>query len=139
MDFLQEYQRLMTEYDQAVQELQKKRKVFDGLLGVGNHPGNAACHELLDRQTEALCREALEKGSPEELKTLAEAVFQSERKWQGPEYARLMLVAIQRHTLEMIPRMEKTDRENLAAWYRQAYPRMRRLPVQDQVLKALKG
>lgn len=130
-------QAILREYDQAVQELQKKRRMLDGLLGMGNHPGNDACHELLDRRIEALCREAAEAGAPEEATALAEAILRAEGNWQGPEYARLMLVAVQRHTLSLIPLLPPDEKKRLAAWYEKQYPRRKRLPVQGQVLKAL--
>ena len=139
MAYQEELQGILAEYDQAVQELQKKRKALDGILGLGNHPGNAACHELMDRQVEALCRKAGEEGSPGERAALVRTIFETESAWRGPEYARLMLVAIQRHTLGILPGLEKADRDALAAWYQKQYPRRKRLPVQEQVLAALKG
>ena len=139
MALTDEFFNAMHEYDSAVQEVQKKRKFFDGLLGMGNHPANAACHELMDQRVAELCRQAAESADPGEKAALIRAVFQAEPSWEGPEYARLMLTAIQRHTLEVIPGLEPSEREALKEWYLEAYPRHRRLPVQEQVLKALKG
>ena len=133
------FQAMMEEYTGAVGEVQKNRRFFDGLLGMGNHPANAACHDLMDRKAAEICREAAESGSASEKAELIRAIFRAEQEWDGPEYARLMLAAIQRHTLEILPGLDPGDRQELAAWYRQTYPRHRRLPVQDQVLKALEG
>ena len=137
MDALNELRSICAEYGDAVKETEKKKRFFDGFLGLGNHPGNAACHEVLDQKTEELCRRALEEGTPEELGALTEAIFRLEGSWQGPEYGRLMLLALHRHTLELIPRMDGETRERLAAWYGKTYPRRKRLPVQDQVYAAL--
>lgn len=139
MEYLQKLQRILQEYEQAVQEVQKKRRIFDGMLGLGNHPGNAACHDTLDQQTEKLCTEVSEEGSAEEAAALVEAIFGAEGQWEGPEYARLMLIAIQRHTIALAERMGDEARQKLAARYEKEYPRSRRLPVQEQVLKCLRS
>ena len=127
----------LREYDQAVQELQKNRKMLDGVLGLGKHPGDAACHEILDKQIETLCKETAEDGTPEEAAALLEEIYHTERNWKGPEYARLMLTAVQRHTIPVIPKLTPESRKTLCAWYEKEYPRRKRLPVQDQVMKAL--
>ena len=129
----------LREYDGAVQEVQKNRRVFDGVLGLGNHPGSAPCHDALDRQAEALWREAAEAGDLEAAEELVNTLFRAETEWKGPEYARLMLVAVQRHAIPLIPLMEKGARDELSDWYQKQYPRRKRLPVQDEVLAALTG
>ena len=60
---------------------------------------------------------------------------EEDRPW--PEEARWMLVAAQRHALPVIPLLPGAQRRKLLLEYRKRYPRFRRLPVQDQVLKAL--
>jgi len=138
MGLKEEFTNTMNEYDAAVQEVQKNRKFFDGLLGMGTHPGSAACHDTMDRRVAEICGQAAESADAGEKAELVWAVFQAEGSWKGPEYARLMLAAIQRHTLPLISGLEETDRKELAEWYRKTYPRHKRLPMQEQVLKALK-
>ena len=137
MEWKQELDTALAEYDAAVAELQKKRKLFDGVLGLGNHPGEAACHEILDGKIQDLCRRAESEADPMEKKELLEKLYGLPVRWEGPEYARLMLVALQRHTLPLIPGMNPEDRKTMAERYRKEWPRIKRLPVQDQVLKAL--
>ena len=72
-----------------------------------------------------------------EKKELLEKLYGLPIRWEGPEYARLMLVALQRHTLTLIPGVNPEDRKAMAERYRKEWPRIKRLPVQDQVLKAL--
>ncbi|MBQ8073693.1 MAG: hypothetical protein IJ231_08025 [Clostridia bacterium] len=131
------FQAALAEYAQAVTEVQKSRKMFDGVLGLGNHPSNAPCHDVFDKKVESLCLEAAEPENGAERAALVEAVFGAEGQWKGPEYARLMLIAAQRHTLPLLPLLAPESRKKLADWYRKTYPRRKRLPVQDQVLKAL--
>ena len=134
MDSIGKWEDILREYGSAVQTLQKNRKMFDGVLGLGTHPGSAPCHDAMDKQVEALCREA----APEEADALAERILHAAFNWEGPEYARLMLIAVQRHLQLLLPALSPTAREALAAWYEKKYPRRLRLPVQEQLLKALK-
>ncbi|MBR2824331.1 MAG: hypothetical protein IKE24_11675 [Clostridia bacterium] len=137
MEWKQELDAALAEYDAAVAELQKKRKLFDGLLGFGTHPGEAACHEILDGKVRDLCRRAETEADPTEKRDLMEKLCALPGQWDGPEYARLMLIALQRHTLELIRGMAPEDRKALGERYKKEWPRVKRLPVQDQVLKAL--
>ncbi len=139
MSYTERLKEILAEYDQAVQGLQQKRRLFDGVMGFGNHPGNAACHETLDRQVTELCREAAGEADAEDAAALAEAVLGAAGKWKGPEYARLMLVAVQRHAEELIGRLDPEKRQALALSYAKEYPRRKRLPVQEEVLAALCG
>ena len=140
MEWKQELDALLREYDQAVAEVQKNRKMFDGVMGLGTHPGSAACHEIMDKQVAELCqRAAAEEAPAEERLVLVRAIFEAEKKWKGPEYARLMLTALQRHTIPVIGLLPEADRQELADWYGKAYPRRNRLPVQEEVLAALMG
>ena len=134
----EEFSAMMAEYEEAVTEVQKNRKMFDGVLGMGAHPGNAPCHDALDKKIAALCEAVAGDPGAGQAKELLDAVYGASLKWEGPEYARLMLIAVQRHTLPVIPRLSPEERAELAAWYERSFPRRKRLPVQDEVLKALK-
>ena len=137
MTISEEYQEIMTEYDAAVDNVQKNRKRFDGFFGLGHHPGNAPCHEIMDEKVKNLCARAAEEADPAEKAALTGAVLKTEKSWDGPEFARLMLCAIQRHTLELIPLLEDGVRRELAEWYGANYPRRERLPAQEKVYRAL--
>ena len=134
-----EFRELLTAYDGTVRELIRKKRPFEGLLGFGRRAADEPCHEELDARIEALCKAAGEEEDAAGLAELTEAVLKAERRWEGPEYARLMLAAAQRHTLELIPRLDPADRSRLADWYAREYPRRKRLPVQDKILDTLKG
>ena len=136
---LQEYREIMAEYDTAVAEVTKNMKPIDGFFGVGKHPGEATCHEIMDKKIQSLCdRVVEEQESDGEAAALTEAILLQESQWTGPDFARLMLIAIQRHTLKLIPMLSEEKRFELGAWYHRQYPRRKRLPVQFQIDKALR-
>ena len=138
MELIQNLDAILQDYLAAVQELQKGRKLFDGLLGMGSRPGDAPCHDELDKKIAALCAQAAELEDADGKAAFLEALFQAEGSWTGPEYARWMLVAVQRHALAVIPALPEESRRAMAVRYEKKYPRRRRLPVQDQLLAALK-
>ena len=138
MEWKQEMDALLREYDRAVAELQRTRKPLDGVLGLGSHPGEADCHEILDGKMQALCQRAETEADPAEKRDLLDHLYHLPGRWEGPEYARLMLIALQRHTLSLIPGMNPEDQKAMAEWYQKEWPRSKRLPVQDQILKMLK-
>ena len=138
-DYTQAFEDILAEYRVNVEEVRKKTRVFDGFMGLGNHPGNAACHEIMDKAVEKLCAEAAEEPDPEAAGALVEKLFHAEGAWEGPEYARLALLAAQRHALALIPLLAAEKRETLGAWYQKTYPRRERTPAQDRILAALMG
>ena len=48
-----------------------------------------------------------------------------------------MREAVQGHARTLVPLLEPETARELAAWYNKTYPRRRRLPVQNQLLKEL--
>ena len=49
-----------------------------------------------------------------------------------------MLLAVHGLTQPLIARLRPEDAQAMYLWYQKAYPRRERLPVQNQVLEALK-
>ncbi len=138
MSGTEEFWQLIAAYEADVAVLGKQRRSIAGLFGLGSTPADDPCHERLDRAVGELCARAAEE-PPEEAAALTEAVLKAENGFSGQEYARLSLIALQRHTMTLIPLLEEEKKAALAAWYRETYPRRKRLPVQDQILKALGG
>lgn len=79
-------------------------------------------------------------GSPssEEIRQVVEFIL-----FAAPEQQDKMsywyLIAVQRHTLELIPGMEPSDRISLAPCFEAAYPKATRVPVQLDILDLLRG
>ncbi len=83
MTVSEEFQEIMREYDDAVEEVQKNRKRFDGFFGLGHHPGDAACHEIMDGKVKDLCARAAEEADPAEKAALTGEVLRKERPGTG--------------------------------------------------------
>ena len=131
-------QGIIGQYIEAFDRAEKNRKPGSGLFGFGQGPGDYPCHDEMDRQVAELAGEAAaDETGAEEAAELVRAILQAEKSRVWPEAARLAVLAAQRHTLVLIPRMRKEDRQTLLAWYGEAYPRRKRLPVQNRILKEL--
>ena len=138
MTLTQEWKMALMEYGEKVRDLEKNRRFFDGVLGFGKHPSDDPCHEVLDRKAESLAARAGEGADPEDRENLILAVLAAAAEYEGPEYARLMLCAAQRHLEPLIPRMDPAARAEAARWYEKTYPRRGRMPVQEALLKKMK-
>lgn len=138
--YTEKFRVIMDGYREGLENDRKKRKPLSGLFGFGAGPGDDPCHEILDRQTAQLTEEAQsEQAGPDETAELVGAVLQAEGNGEWPEYARLALIAIQRHTIPLISGIHPEERAELAAWYEKKYPKRMRLPVQKKILEELKA
>ena len=139
MSRIEEFRQLIAAYEAETDALGKQRRSIAGLFGMGKTPADDPCHDRLDKAVGEMCARAAEEDSPEEAAALAEAVLRAEHGFDGYDYARLTMIALQRHALLLIPRLGPVEKAALAEWYLAIYPRRMRLPVQDQIVKALGG
>ncbi len=133
------YQGIIAHYLEELDKADQKRKPGSGIFGIGQGPGDYPCHEEMDSQVAELVGEVLaNETGPEETAAVVRTILEAEqsRKWAEP--ARWAVLATQRHTLPLISQMNAADREEIAAWYEQTYPRRRRVPIQRQILEKLK-
>ena len=125
------------DYEKELEELHKKAPATAGLLGIGGHPKDDRCNEIFFYNVEKWVDRFL-KGNPEQadvdavaewLLRLADAHRQDHTYW--------FCFAIQAHARGLIPRMSREKAQELQEWYNEAYPRLDRLPAQNEVYKML--
>ena len=143
MNYAEELNGILEVYRFAVEQVEKNKRPYDGLLGMGRKPSDDACHEQMDRAVGDLMRRAAgeddqavaaDGSGTDALLTL---LMRAAREYQGPEYARIALTAAQRHGTPLISGMTAEGRAKLRAWYDQAYPRRMRFPIQKAIMEAL--
>ena len=125
---LEEVRRVYETYLGRMEELQRKRKPAEGLLGVGGGPAADPCQEEFPRQLEAVLS-ALERTEPAsgEARQVLEYLYRTPLPYrQGDQTVYWMLTAVHGLSLDLISRLTRQD-----------YPRWERLPAQKQVLAAL--
>ncbi len=147
MDYTDKLREILEEYAKSVDEVERKKKPFDGIFGFGRVPANDPCHDLMDRKVEELTKRAageISDGDGEiraadaaETDALVRELFRAAGTYHGPGYAGMALVAIHRHGIRLIPRMSGEARRTLAEWYGKEYPKRRRFPIQEEICRLL--
>ena len=137
-DYDASLQTILENYASALQTLDTRYRLGDGLFGFGRKKGDDPCHDVMDKAVEALISRLSEdpeaaSQAPDVLRMLLEA--ESSRSW--PDHARWMLVAVQRHAQLLVPLLSHTEAASLADWYSAQYSRAKRFPVQQALLKSL--
>lgn len=135
-------QQLTTLYENYLDEALKvelARKPGEGIFGIGKKPSDDPCH---DRFTENLKKllEDFRAGGPEsgEVLEALRYIYRAPKEHPEPKTAYWLLIAVQSLTKELIPLLNGEDAAALAKEYTGIYKRWERLPIQKQILDALK-
>ena len=137
--YLERFQGIIDQYIEAYDKADRERKPGAGIFGIGQGPGDYPCHEEMDRRVAELTEEigAAGDAGQEETAAVVKAVLQAEKSRKWTDAARWAVLATQRHTIPLIPKLSSEDRHEINTWYKEAYPRRMRVPIQKQILKEL--
>lgn len=123
---------IIENYIRETHEILVQAKPTDGLFGLGDDPRRNPCHaNFYNRLKESLT----ECEDPYECTKL---LFEADSSFPCSDLARAMLTAIQGLALPLIPQLTDAQRDELRKWYDENIPRRRRLPIQQDLYKALK-
>ena len=118
---------------------EKNRKPTDGMFGIGKKPGDDPCHAEFAAELETAIRAYSEtQPSSPQVRELLKFMYQIPKSHEDPKSIYWMLVAVHGLTAELIPLLSAQDADALKTCYAAAYKRWERLPVQQQILRALK-
>lgn len=127
-------------YRMELEALEKNRKPLDGIFGTGSSVKTNACHERFDHAVEAVMARLREDGaSGEEIGEAAAFVLEMAEPDKRLSSLQLFLIAAQRHSLPLIGTIPREQAVSMARRYEKKWPRRFRLPVQTEILKALKA
>ena len=130
---------LTRNYIEATDNLVAGRKLGEGVFGMPDPARSSPVHMEYYNAVEAAVKEYLE-GTPE-TETTDEAVrflLTASEKLPSSNLAVWMLIAVQRHALPLIPLMSESSRREMYEWFNRHVPRLQRMPVQREIIKALK-
>ncbi len=136
--WLSRVEKLYNDYIRKAEELEKNRKIGDGLFGLTPGPADDPCHERFTQELEELLKACAESSPGSE--TAAEILrFQFAAPQAHEEVKSLywMLIAVQGLGGALMGCLSPVEAASLAAEYGALYPRRLRLPVQKQLLKSL--
>ena len=128
---------IYTDYAEAVKDVRKKARMFDGILGLGKDPRNDACHDAF-YQAVAQWVETFLQTRPEQENLMAAAVFLLEEPiaYTGQECYWYMYAA-HGHIKPIVPFLTKENAKELAQRLEKCYKKLDRMPLQKELLKML--
>lgn len=136
--YQERFRTILERYREELQKVGKGRKRFSGIFGIGAGPGDDPCHTMMDQQVEKLTAEMAEgETTPDETAALVSDILKAEKTCEWTPASKWAVIAVQRHALPLIPKMNPEGRKELADWYVKAYPRRERLPIQKDIIQEL--
>ena len=138
-DDVEQLQGLYETYFQQVEAAKERLKPADGLLGMGEKLSNAPCHDAFAEALTALLEGLPDQADATQVCRMLDFIYRAPFAYPDVHQSVYwMLIAVQGLTRQAIACLRPEDARVLHAWYEKAYPRWERLPVQKQVLAALK-
>ena len=129
---------LISDYTSNLKKLPEKYKFFAGFLGIGKGPKDDPLHGEFFSSVEKLALEASDSEDYPAVRDFTEALLFASSGIDDRNPSYLYLTAIQRHALPLLARLSGDDKAAFLARYEKEYPKKRRLPVQNDIIKALK-
>ncbi len=125
-------------YLEKAMAAEKNRKPTDGMFGIGKKPGDDPCHaEFADALEAALKEYAASAPDSAAVRELLSFMYTVPKRHEDPKSIYWMLIAVHGLTAELIPQLESADAAALHREYGAAFRRWERLPVQQQIFRAL--
>lgn len=127
-------------YIETVETLERNRKPGEGIFGLKGGPATDPCHDrFVDELTTAIGDYAAQEPSSAERTEVLSYMYAVPLEHREPRSAYWMLIAVHGLSLQLIEGLDPADAAALCKSYGKAYPRWERLPVQKNVLSALKA
>lgn len=133
---MNELKEIYTRYYEKAAKVRKKAPPLAGIWGMGNDPRNDACHEDFYEAVEAWVSR-FDTSDPAAVLEAVQWILSAALDHRD-EDVYWYLYAAHGLTMPLIPRLAPADCNSLFDWYDASYPKRVRLPVQQQVWKALK-
>ncbi len=140
MEALEMLRERYVSYLQEVEKLEMDRKFGEGIFGLKGGPGDDPCHDRFAESLHAFYENyAAQKPDSASVRELMEYTCTAPLAHTKLRTAYWMLLAVQGLTQPLIRLLSPEDAGILADLYEKNYRRFERLPVQNQVIKALKA
>ena len=126
-------------YEEQVEEAARRARPTDGIFGSRGGVKDDPCHMRFAGELQTLFADyAASLPDPDEVCEALLFVMEEPLRYRGHPSAAWMLQAVQGQALALVPRLRPDAAAALAAAYERDYPRGKRFPVQNELLKQLK-
>lgn len=130
---------LLAAYLDKVAELERNRKFAEGIFGMKGGPADDPCHDRFAEEVQTFLADyAASAPRSADAAAVLKALLAAAESNQDARSAYWMLLAVQGAGLPLVDALDPCDAAPLYDFYRKSYPRYKRLPVQDEILKRLK-
>lgn len=137
---IEAFRKVYEKYLDQAAKAEQDRKIEDGLLGLGKRPSDDPCHDAFWKDMETLISSFLSDGPDEnDVRDVLDFIYRAPTENKEFLSSYWMLVAVHGLTTDLISLLDQDDAKALLKQYKQAYPSWDRLPVQKQVLEALRS
>ena len=126
------------QYEETVEELERKRKPGEGVFGLKGGPADNPCHDRFAEELRACFADfAARRPESAEAREVLALAYAEPVAYRGPRCAYWMLIAVQGLTKELIPFLSPEDADALAERFEADYRPCDRLPVQIELIELL--
>lgn len=124
---------LIEDYIEEVKDAIRSSKPLAGVFGLRGGIGDSPCHmKFYDS-----LKELIESGDFDAYETVR-LLLHADSSYEAPDAAKFMLTAVQGLAIPLVPKLSAEQRGEFKQFLDDNVPRRKRLPVQDQLYKALK-
>ena len=135
---MDELNKRIEEYISYCEKLFKNSNPFAGVFGFSGGPKEDKGHREFYDSVGAMTDRVLNEGEPEEISQMAEALLFSASSAEKGHPAYWMIRAISGHALKLIPELTPERKYELLKRFSAAFPKNKRLPIEEQIIKELK-
>ena len=135
MEKLKQLREIYGAYIEKTVQLQKDRKLLQGVFGFGGRLGDDPCHAQFAEDVAA----AVADVTAEEAAAVMEYVLKTPEQHKDNGLAYWMLLAVHGKVSTVADKLSTESASALLTWDEKQYPKRMRLPVQKELLKQLKA
>lgn len=138
MSWLGDVRALYDGYIARAEQLEREKKIGDGLFGFPGGPKDDPCHDRFAGALERLLSDmARQRPASDEVREVLAYVFTAADAHREPRTVYWMLEAVHGLTADLAALLTQEDAQALRDAYVKSYPRWKRLPSQKKALAAL--
>ena len=136
---MDELNKRIEEYISYCEELFKSANPFAGVFGFSGGPKEDKGHREFYDDVGIMTDRVLNEGEQEKISQMAEALLFSVSSAEKEHPAYWMIRAINGHALKLIPELAPERKNELLKRFSATFPKNKRLPIEEQLVKALKN